>query len=146
MSTAIAPVSIHDTEDRMIQATDDFTKAYAPPSFIDDDGDFGSHEDRVLAWVQSNNDKAMSYLRSNRGWKTARLCMSIYHGDENDKVPRSLSRISVKKLRRQAREAVANAANIRPNWQHRSRKNKYQDQAETLDQLRDDWFYSLDVY
>lgn len=125
---------------------DNFTEAYAPPSFIDQEGDFAIDENKVLTWLQENRDKAKSYLRSNRGWKSADICMAIYFGDESEKIPKGLSKVSVKKLRRQAREAVANAANIRPNWQHKSRKNKYQEQAEMLDQLRDDWFYTQDLY
>lgn len=125
---------------------DDFTKIYAPPSFIDSEGDFAIDEQKVIEWVQKNNEKSMSFLRSNRGWKSARICMAIYYGDETDKIPSRLSKVSVKKLRRQAREAVENAANIRPSWQHKSFKDKYQNHAEMFDKLRDDWFYGQDVY
>lgn len=124
---------------------DEFTKLYSPPSYLFN-GTFTIPEADVVEWVQKNNEKSMSFLRSNRGWKSARICMSIYYGDETEKIPTRLSKVSVKKLRRQAREAVENAANIRPNWQHKSRKDKYQSQAEMYDKLRDSWFYEQDVY
>lgn len=126
--------------------SDNFTEIYAPPSFITQEGEFAIPENKLLEWLSENHNKAMSFLRSNRGWKSADICMAIFYGDETERIPKGLSKVSVKKLRRQAREAVANAANIRPNWQHRSRKDKYQDQAEILDKLRDDWFYTQDLY
>lgn len=125
---------------------DDFTKIYAPPSYIDDTGRPFEHNISLVNWLKENHDKAKSYLRSNRGWKSAETCMAIYYGDETERIPKGLSKVSVKKLRRQAREAVANAANIRQNWQHRSRKKKFQDEAEVYDELRDDWFITQDVY
>lgn len=130
----------------MSTRTDDFTHLYAPPSFITTGGDYAIPEAKVVEWIQKNNEKSMSFLRSNRGWKSAKICMSIYYGDETEKIPSRLSKVSVKKLRRQAREAVENGSNIRPNWQHRSRKSKYQKQAEMYDKLRDDWIYSQDFY
>lgn len=130
----------------MSTRNDDFTQLYAPPSFIDIDGDFAIDEEKVVEWIQKNNEKSMSFLRSNRGWKSARICMAIYYGDETDKIPARLSKVSVKKLRRQAREAVENAANIRPTWQHKSWKNQYQEHAEMFDKLRDDWFYGQDIF
>lgn len=129
----------------MSTINDDFTRLYAPPSYLIN-GEFAIPEDKVVEWVQKNNDKSMSFLRSNRGWKSARICMGIYYGDETEKIPSRLSKVSVKKLRRQAREAVENAANIRPNWQHKSRKKQYQGQAEKYDELRDSWFYEQDFY
>lgn len=129
----------------MSTRNDDFTKLYAPPSYLLN-GEYTIPEDDVVEWVQKNNEKAMSFLRSNRGWKSASICMSIYYGDETEKIPSRLSKVAVKKLRRQAREAVENAANIRPNWQHKSRKDKYQEHAERYDELRDSWFYEQDVY
>lgn len=126
--------------------SDNFTSIYAPPSFIDIEGDYAINEEKVVEWIQKNNEKSMSFLRSNRGWKSARICMAIYYGDESEKIPSKLSKVSVKKLRRQAREAVENGANIRPNWQHKSRKNKYQSQAKTYDELRDDWIYTQDFH
>jgi hypothetical protein len=126
--------------------SDQFTEIYRPPAFISYDGEFSSNSDKVLEWLDKNIKDSQAFLRSNRGWKSADICMAIFYGDETERIPKGLSKVSVKKLRRQAREAVANAANIRPNWQHRSRKEQYQPQAETYDKLRDDWFYTQDVY
>lgn len=129
----------------MSTRTDDFTQLYAPPSYLIG-GEYSIPESKVVEWVQKNNEKSMSFLRSNRGWKSAKICMAIYYGDETEKIPSRLSKVSIKKLRRQAREAVENGSNIRPNWQHKSRKNNYQTQAEMYDKLRDDWIYTQDFY
>lgn len=121
---------------------DKFTQAYAPPMYINLNGEINNNNQEVVGWVHDNNTKAQSFLRANRGWKSADICMAIFYGDETDRIPAGLSKVSVKKLRRQAREAVANASNIRPRWKHRSRKDKFAEQAKTQDNLRDDWYYT----
>ncbi len=130
----------------MATPQDTFTELYRPPSYISFDGRFDSYDERVLEWLNSNIEKSRSLLRSNRGWKSAEICMAIMYGDETERIPKGLSKASVKKLRRQAREAVANVANMRYNWQHKSRKKDYQAQAEIYDQLKDDWTYTQDLY
>jgi hypothetical protein len=129
--------------------SDQFTELYRPPSFVTPDGRFESYDEKVLEWLNSNTEKSRNLLRSNRGWKSAEICMAIMYGDETERIPKGLSKASVKKLRRQAREAVANVANMRYNWQHRARKSEnteYQDQAEIYDKLKDDWTYTQDLY
>lgn len=120
---------------------DQFTSLYAPPPYINNEGKVLLQNEELVSYVNDKVDKSMNFLRSNRGWKSADICMAIFYGDETDKVPVGLSKVSVKKLRRQAREAVANASNIRPRWKHKSNKDKYPQQAKMYDDLRDDWFY-----
>src|SRR5215831_6464654 len=120
-----------------------FDKLYAPPAYIDRDGDLRAGIDKeTVAWIRTNVDRSKSYLRANRGWKDSDLCMAIYYGDNVQKRPLGLSKVRVKKLRRQAREAIANAANIRPRWSHKSYRDEYEDQAKLYDLLRDDWWYN----
>ena len=121
---------------------DEFTKMYAPPSFFLDNWTARNNDEDITSYISKEVDKSKSFLRSNRGWKSADICMAIFYGDETEKIPVGLSKVSVKKLRRAAREAVANASNIRPIWKHKSRKDKFPKQAETMDKLRDDWFYT----
>src|SRR5687768_16356531 len=97
----------------------EFTKTYAPPSYINDDGSFATNiDDKLVEWVQENNTKGQTYLRANRAWKSADICMAIFYGDETERTAIG-SKVSIKKLRRQAREQVANASNIRPRWKHK---------------------------
>lgn len=115
---------------------------YAPPPYIDNEGTVIEHNQELVAYVDKNVDTSMNFLRSLRAWKSADICMGIFYGDETDKAPVGLSKLSIKKLRRQAREAVANASNVRPRWKHKSQKDAYPEQAKMYDSLRDDWFYT----
>src|SRR6266576_3373291 len=94
-----------------------FTKQYAPPCFITKDGKLDESIDKkLIAWHHEEVEKSQIFLRSQRGFRSADACMSILYGDENPKPMGKLSVLSIKKLRRQAREAIANASNIRPRW------------------------------
>lgn len=128
--------------------SNEFTKLYSPPDFFNYKGErvLGEEQDRKLVeYINSNNDKSKSFLRSNRGWKSAESCMAIFYGDDNEKIPTGLSRVVVKKLRRQTREAIANATNIRPRWEHRSYNDKYPEETQVYDDLRDDWWYGQKI-
>lgn len=123
-----------------------FTEMYAPPDYINSHGERILTEDNdqdIINFIRDNNEKAKIFLRSNRGWKSANECMAIFYGDNETKVPVGLSRVQVHKLRRQAREAVANATNIRPRWEHRSYGDKQPKKAQVYDDLKDDWWYFL---
>lgn len=128
--------------------SNEFNKMYAPPSYLDSKGNKILNEDQdrlIVEYINSNNDKAKSFLRSNRGWKSAESCMAVFYGDDTEKIPLGLSKIKVRKLRRQAREAIANATNIRPRWEHRSFGDKFPQESKTYDELRDDWWYTQAV-
>lgn len=123
----------------------EFNKLYSPPSYLDSKGNkvLNESQDReIVNYIVNNNEKAKSFLRSNRGWKEAEACMAIFYGDDTERMPVGLSRVKVRKLRRQAREAIANATNIRPRWEHRSFGNKLAEECQTLDDVRDNWWYT----
>lgn len=121
---------------------DKFTELYAPPAYVTRDGKLNSIDKELIDWHVENLKKSQNYLRSQRGYKTADICMGILYGDEMVRLPSKLSSISIKKLRRQAREAIANASNIRPRWKTKTLKDKFADIAEIRNKLRDWWFYA----
>jgi hypothetical protein len=120
-----------------------FNKLYAPPCYVDDYGELDTKIDSsLIEWHRNELQKSKNFLRSQRGWKSADPCMSILYGDYNPQPMGNLSVLTIKKLRRQTREAVANASNIRPRWQTKAKK-EYQPVAEIYNKRRDAWFYNL---
>lgn len=123
----------------------DFNRLYAPPDYINRSGEIISNDAEIVNFIRDNNNKAKSFLRSNRGWKDADSCMAIFYGDEVNKPALGLSKVTVKKLRRQAREAIANVTNVRPKWLTRSEKGEYADQEEIYDKLKDHWWFTKKI-
>lgn len=120
----------------------EFNKQYSPPPYITDEGELAINtDDKIIEWHHQELEKSKNFLRSQRGWKSADLCMKIFYGDDNNTQPvGKLSVLSIKKLRRQAREAIANASNIRPRWQTKA-KAEHEETAEIYNKRRDAWFY-----
>lgn len=121
---------------------DKYNSMYAPPPYVNSLGDLVTDDDKITSWHSQNLEKAKNFLRSQRGFKTADSCMGILYGDEAVRIPSKLSVLGIKKLRRQAREAIANASNIRPRWKTKTFKEKFDDIAEIRNKLRDWWFYA----
>src|SRR5690348_12549429 len=121
----------------------EFNKLYAPPSYVTDTGDLALDQDKkIVEWHRQEVEKSKNFLRSQRGWASADDCMEVLYGNNGPKqVYKNLSALTIKKLRRQAREAIANASNIRPRWITQA-KEEYADVAEVYNKRRDAWFYS----
>lgn len=125
---------------------EEYQSLYAPPSYITSEGDLNTGiDDKITSWHSQELEKSKNFLRGQRGFRTADICMGILYGDEAVRIPSKLSVITIKKLRRQAREAIANASNIRPRWKTKTFKNKYAEIAQIRNKLRDWWFYALFV-
>lgn len=120
----------------------DFNRLYAPPSYIDSQGNLLLNDTKVVNYILDEQEKSKNFLRSNRGWRSADSCMSILYGDENPRQYSKLSSLTIKKQRRQVRETIANASNIRPRWKTQTAKKEYQEIATIYNKRRDGWFYS----
>lgn len=121
----------------------EFIKLYAPPSYITENGELAKKDTELLAWLNSNNNKGMAFLRSQRAWKIADLCMSYLYGDDNSKIPDGISKVAFKKLRRQIREMISNATNIRPRFEIQTYKDEYSDEADIYSKLNKHWWTNL---
>lgn len=118
-----------------------FNSQYVPPDYITPTGELASLDDEMVSWLEDERTKSQNYLRSNRGYKSADICMRLFFGDDSVKIHPKLSTITVRKQRRQAREAIANASNIRPRWKTKTFRNEFADVVEIRNKLRDFWFY-----
>lgn len=118
----------------------EFIKLYAPPSYLTEEGELANNDSKLLEYITSNNNKGLNFLRSNRGWKIADICMSYLYGDDNSKIPDGISKVTFKKLRRQIREMIANATNIRPRFEIQTFKDNYQDEADIYSKLNKHWW------
>lgn len=118
------------------------------PSFINEKGDFVRNDTELLRTLYHHLESSKTFLRSNKAWKVAEINRKILHGD--DKTWGDLShtgKIEINKLRRQGRETVGNAANIRPNFSIRTPKNDEasKDKSATYEDLKEDWWQRLFV-
>lgn len=121
-------------------STNEFTKLYSPPFYLTNTGTLANNDEKTLAWLNTNFNKGRAFNRSNRAWKIADACMSILYGDDNTKIPAGISKVQFKKLRRQLREMIANATNIRPRFEIQTFKNAYQDEALIYSKLNKHWW------
>lgn len=117
---------------------------YKIPSYIDSEGNFLNRDNELLEHLNNTIESSKAFLRSNRSWKVAEACRRIYFGD--DKTYGDLSgetRIEINKLRRQGREMIGNASNIRPNFSIRTPKSDDVEakKAVTYEDLKDHWWY-----
>lgn len=113
------------------------------PNYIDNLGNIIRNDDALLDFLHHSVESSKAFLRANRGYRVAEINREILHGDTKvlDKLS-SNSKLVIKKLRRQGREIVGNAANIRPNFSIRTAKSDTTgtDKAATYEELRDHWW------
>lgn len=118
----------------------DFTRL---PSYINSDGSFASNDSDLLQTLHHHIESSKSFLRANKTWKIAEVNREILRG--GDKYLEGVSnenKIIVGKLRRQGREIIGNASNIRPNFTIRTAKTDQSatDKAATYEDLKDHWW------
>lgn len=118
-----------------------YSKFYVLPSYISSEGEFVNRDSELLECLSNHLESSKAFLRSNRAWKVAEICRRILFGD--DKGLTQNSRIAINKLRRQGRELIGNAANIRPNFEIRSGKldETVEDKVSTYEDLKNFWWY-----
>lgn len=117
---------------------------YEIPSYINSDGSFANNHTEVLNHLEHVLESSKAFMRSNRTWKVAEICRKLLFGD--DRLLRAFDKVGVieiNKLRRQMREIIGNAANIRPNFSIRTPKsdNTASDKAATYEELKQHWWY-----
>jgi hypothetical protein len=118
------------------------------PPYINSSGSIINNDEELLNFLHYALESSKTFLRSNLGWRVAEINREILNGSDKklEGVSKS-SRIVVNKLRRQGREIVGNAANIRPNFNIRTAKTDEsgQDKAATYEDLRDHWWRDREV-
>jgi hypothetical protein len=118
------------------------------PPYINSIGNIINNDEELLQFLHHALESSKTFLRSNLGWRVAEINREILNGSDKklEGVSRG-SRIVVNKLRRQGREIVGNAANIRPNFNIRTAKTdeSASDKAATYEDLRDHWWRDREV-
>lgn len=113
---------------------------YEPPSRYDENAKLLEIDDELVDYIQDSIADSKVYLRSNRAWKVADVCMAVLFGDEINPNISGTSNLSINKLRRQARELVAQQSNIRPRWGFRTPIEKLKESAEIKNKVLNHWF------
>lgn len=121
---------------------------YKIPSFITPTGEFARNDSALLEHLSACVESSKAFLRSNRMWRVAEVCRKILYGDDKFLAQFSKdSRVEINKLRRQTREIIGNASNIRPNFDIRTAKSdeSASDKAATYEELKQHWWYDQAV-
>lgn len=124
---------------------EDFTKI---PPYINDNGDIISNDSKLLDYLHHSVESSKTFLRSNRAWRIAEINRELLlGGDKNIEGLSSKIKLAIRKLRRQGREIVGNAANIKPNFSIRTAKSDTSgnDKAATYEELKDFWWRDREV-
>lgn len=120
----------------------DYTKL---PSYITLTGDIVNNDTELLRILYQHLESSKAYLRSNKAWQVADINRKILWGDNYLNNLSDDTRIEIHKLRRQGREIVGNAANIRPNFSIRTPKSDDDsaNKSATYEDLKEDWWQRL---
>jgi hypothetical protein len=123
----------------MINNIDYFSDKFAPKSNLS-----RKNDREVMNWCDRHIKRGMSYLKNNRGWRTADTCLSILLGDTQDEMPVGMSDLYINKNRRMLREGIATKSNIRPRWGYKTFNTDelVQNQTKTLNNLLESWYYT----
>lgn len=99
-------------------------------------------DSRKLGWVREAIQSGNAYLKSQRaaGWIPA--AREQIYGTASPRRPRTHSRVSVNRPKRQVREIVATMSNLRPTWAYSTDNPEFADHALVLNKLLVAWWHN----
>jgi hypothetical protein len=121
---------------------------YNFPPFFDPYGREVRNDETLLKKLQKCVEDSQNFLRSQRYWPFADICMNLYFGESTANVLKGTSSLEINKISRQIQEAVATQFNLQPNVNYRTKKTNDVEmvkQAKILDQLFQDTWISQKV-
>lgn len=120
-----------------------FTDPFAPVSNIT-----GKNNKQVSNWCDKIIKRGQAYLKTNVAWPVADVGLLTLLGKQPDEEIIGNCDIKVRKNRRILREGIANKANFRPRWGHKTgdyADEKAQKDVKKLDALLESWWIGLFV-
>jgi hypothetical protein len=111
---------------------------YQIPSFLMDDAK--TKEDRLNGWLREAIQDGQAFLRGQRAHGDIKKALAILSGTDEERIPKSLSKIRPNIIKRQIRDVVATEANIRPLWGYKSDNPALKQQANVLNNCIMAWW------
>jgi hypothetical protein len=118
---------------------------YRAPAPYDKDGNVQS-PDAILGWLREAHTEGENFIRGQRAYADLDAAYDIIAGPGSDeKLPKSLSRVYVNRLKRQIQENVAVESNLRPLWGYKTdNEDVFGSQSHILNKLMNGWW--LDTF
>lgn len=114
---------------------------YRLPLPWDEEGN-PTKEDAKLGWLVEGIQQGTDFLKSQRAYSNIDQAIDLLYGPDDERLPRTLSRLHVNRMKRQIREVVATMSNIRPVWTYSCDNKQYETQTLVLKKMRDAWWHS----
>lgn len=113
---------------------------YRLAPFWDKDGNL-TKEDVKLGWLREGIQEGSSFLKSQRAYADMDRAIDLLYGPEDERIPRTLSKVHVNRLKRQIRDQIATLSNLRPIWGYKSDNREVEAQTVELNKLMNAWFH-----
>jgi hypothetical protein len=113
---------------------------YRAPALWNNKGE-RTPDDQVTGWLREAVAEGEAFLKSQRAFEDIDLAADIIAGPGNsERLPKTLSRVHVNRLKRQIREMVATQSNLRPTWAYKTDNKDLEDQVVVLNKLVQAWW------
>ena len=106
---------------------------------------YSSTEEARLGWLKNAIREGEVYIKNQTAHTDFQKAKDIIAGVSEDKIPQSLSKISVNLQKRLIRDIVATMSNIRPLWGYSTDNKDLDSQSEVLNKLLLSWYQSTFV-
>lgn len=102
----------------------------------------GRNNFELLSWIAQAKIEGENFLENQRPFRDIDTGIAIIAGGGEEKLPKKLSHVKTNRLKRQAREMVATASNLRPLWGYKSDNRDYEKTAYVLNKLILGWWHN----
>lgn len=99
-------------------------------------------EDHKVGWLRESVKQGETFIRNSPSYADFEQAKNIIAGTQQNKIPQSLSHISVNLQKRIIRDIVATMSNLRPLWGYSTDNRELDSQSEVLNKLLLAWYQS----
>lgn len=96
----------------------------------------------LLGFLQEMMSEGQAFLRSQRAYRDIDRAIEMMASEEDDKIPKTLSRVRLNPVKRNINEICATLSNLRPMWGFHTDNSDYLQHVENLNRLILAWWYN----
>src|SRR5512146_2566505 len=97
---------------------------------------------QLLGFLQEMVTEGEALLKSQRAYKDIDRAIEMMASEEDDKIPKSLSRVRLNPVKRNINEITATLSNLRPMWGFHTDNKSFEAHANNLNKLILAWWYN----
>ena len=114
---------------------------YNAPPMWDKEGNL-TKDHLKLGWLREAIGEGENFLKCQRAYPDIDRAVDMLFGPHEERIPSSLSRVYVNRLKRLIREQVATLSNLMPTWGYNSDNRAVEGQVVVLTKLLKAWYTS----